>query len=121
MTDVTGALRIVRERERQIVSEGWDAEHDAQHKTGQLALAAALYAIPPYRRHPNVGGLINGSVDMVRALWPGSWSPRWWKPDIDNRVRELEKAGALIAAEIDRLLAEEAAIEKVMREHKDLL
>jgi hypothetical protein len=31
--------------------------------------------------------------------WPWRWE--WWKPG--NRVRELEKAGALIAAEIDRL------------------
>ena len=27
----------------------------------------------------------------------------WWKPTPKNRVRELVKAGALIAAEIDRL------------------
>jgi hypothetical protein len=28
----------------------------------------------------------------------------WYKPSPENRIRELEKAGALIAAEIDRLL-----------------
>jgi hypothetical protein len=28
----------------------------------------------------------------------------WYKPSKDDRIRELEKAGALVAAEIDRLL-----------------
>jgi hypothetical protein len=35
-------------------------------------------------------------------VWP--WEqPDWWKPS-DNPIRNLEKAGALIAAEIDRLI-----------------
>ncbi len=48
----------------------------------------------------------------ISVNWP--WDPKWWKPlyndeedqtpdEIDNRIRELTKAGALIAAEIDRL------------------
>ena len=44
--------------------------------------------------------------------WPRSWVEDWDKRlptrdprDVsDERIRELEKAGALIAAEIDRLL-----------------
>jgi hypothetical protein len=35
-------------------------------------------------------------------VWP--FTEHWWKPTPNNRIRELEKAGALIAAEIDRLL-----------------
>jgi hypothetical protein len=35
-------------------------------------------------------------------FWP--WNFKWWKPHPDNRIRDFEKAGALIAAEIDRLL-----------------
>lgn len=34
--------------------------------------------------------------------WP--WDEEWWKPSLDP-IRNLEKAGALIAAEIDRLEA----------------
>jgi hypothetical protein len=34
--------------------------------------------------------------------WPPSWSYNWWKPS-DDPIRNLVKAGALIAAEIDRL------------------
>lgn len=36
------------------------------------------------------------------SKWPSSWHPEWWKPSNDP-VRNLVKAGALIAAEIDRI------------------
>jgi hypothetical protein len=52
-------------------------------------------------------------------MWP--WKPDWWKPspgtDEEARIRELAKAGALIAAEIDRLQrakARRAAVEDAM-------
>jgi hypothetical protein len=38
----------------------------------------------------------------VPREWP--WDSKWWKPG--ERIRELEKAGALIAAEIARLEVE---------------
>ena len=113
MSDKSGIERIAAERQRQVDEEGWTAEHDARHAQGQLAEAAACYAIP------------DGSRDMVRCSsrsfgdppdrgdahwvqprrWP--WEGEWWKPSGD-RIRDLEKAGALIAAEIDRLLTEES-------------
>ena len=37
-------------------------------------------------------------------MWP--WNGSYWKPTPDDRIKELTKAGALIAAEIDRLLNE---------------
>jgi hypothetical protein len=36
-----------------------------------------------------------------KIFWP--WDRAWWKPSPNNRIRDMEKAGALIAAEIDRL------------------
>ena len=42
------------------------------------------------------------------------WEQKWWKPTPNDRVRELTKAGALIAAEIDRLTRPEE--EKMTRE-----
>jgi len=38
-------------------------------------------------------------IDLMENLWP--WGKEWWKPS--DRRRDLVKAGALIAAEIDRL------------------
>ena len=66
--------------------EGWTFEHDDTHRRGEMARAAACYALHGL----NVKG---------RPRWP--WSHSWWKPR--NRVSDLVRAGALIAAEIDRL------------------
>lgn len=91
----SGAELIGAERERQMDTEGWTPEHDDGHEQGELAGAAACYAIPPHvRKKDHIS-------PSWRALWP--WESRWWKPTPDDRVRELVKAGALIAAEIDRL------------------
>lgn len=89
----TGIEIIAEERERQIDVEGWTAEHDdAGNNDEQLALAAAMYALPSdYREHEY----------HVRNIWP--WDMNWYKPTPEDRIRELAKAGALIAAEIDRL------------------
>lgn len=83
----TGIEIIAAERQRQIEQEGWSAEHDDAHKRGELAWAATCYASPALG-----GRTVN---------WP--WDRNWWKPTPDDRIRELAKAGALIAAEIDRL------------------
>jgi len=94
----TGVERIAEERLRQIEEEGWNDEYDDSHENGELAQAAAAYAIPDVVTTSDDGIIINRVV-----LFPYYWSLTWWKPTPDNRIRELEKAGALIAAEIDRL------------------
>jgi hypothetical protein len=91
VTPKAGVEMIAAERQRQLEAEGWSPEHDAEHVRGELARAAAVYAIPPDRRDPSIWSY----------LWPG-WE---YKPNADDRIRELVKAGALIAAEIDRLTA----------------
>lgn len=94
-----GAQLIAVERLRQIEVEGYTAGHDASHlRLGYedaLVRAAVCYATPPDHR------LRNYSQDDHPRYWP--WAPEYWKPCPDDRVRELVKAGALIAAEIDRL------------------
>jgi len=93
-----GVRRIAAERQRQIESEGWTPEHDNTHHRDQLAWAAVCYAAPAAirreARHPN----------RTVFLDPWPWSTKWDKRGRTDRVRDLEKAGALIAAEIDRLL-----------------
>lgn len=98
----TGIELITEERKRQIEVEGWTAEHDTQHTNEELAIAASCYAIPGDER------IYDGEVP---ENWP--WEEKWWKPaDCEfssdenyhsERIKELAKAGALIAAEIDRL------------------
>ncbi len=87
----SGIELIAEERQRQLEVEEWTPEHDALHTDESLAVAASCYALPEqYDR-----------AEYVDNLW--MWAEGWWKPTPENRVRELVKAGALIAAEIDRL------------------
>lgn len=92
---------IAKERQRQIDSEGWTDQHDDGHVNGDMARAASCYAMPGYCRS-----------ELFKALvWP--WDDSWWKPSPEDRIRELAKAGALIAAEIDRLQRLEVRIKSL--------
>jgi hypothetical protein len=88
----TGAQLIQEERSRQIIVENFTREHDVQHDNGELAAAAASYALWFWSR-----------TDAER-LFPINWNISWLKASDTDRIRNLEKAAALIAAEIDRLL-----------------
>lgn len=98
----TGAGLIAMERERQMTKEGWDAKHDDEHKSGCLAAAAASYALSYVAVHGKVNESIRQAYSAVSLdVWP--FYAEWWKPTHENPIRQLTKAGALIAAEIDRL------------------
>lgn len=84
---------IAAERQRQIEKEGYFIEDDARYTQNELIQAAMCYLWAA--EHPEV--VQKGPP----AGWP--WGSAWWKPSKDGPQRNLEKAGALIAAEIDRL------------------
>lgn len=86
-----GVEAIAQERRRQIDEEGWTPEHDDAYENDELILAARCYLV---QAEYEVAG--HGSQPI---FWP--WHRDWWKPG--DRRRNLVKAGALIAAEIDRL------------------
>lgn len=94
----SGIELIAAERKRQVEGEGWTPEHDDEHSDGSLAVAAVCYAT-----QANQGLYYDGKKLREAALQHWPWSRTWWKPSPENRVRELVKAGALIAAEIDRI------------------
>lgn len=83
------AADVLAERRRQIEAEGWTPEHDDEHSAGEMAKAAACYALVSAGFNP----------DATITVWP--WRRRWWKPG-DKRCN-LVKAAALILAEIERL------------------
>lgn len=92
---LTGGVGIIAaERRRQIESEGWTPERDDGYADEELAAAGACYAMPEDNRN-------YGSQRENREPFEWPWASEWWKPG--DRIRELAKAGALIAAEIDRL------------------
>lgn len=101
--ETIGTKLITQERLRQISDEGWHQKHDALHTGGELLQAAACYisaAQTALIRPDAVEYHSNPPFNQGPAHWP--WLRKWWKPSNDP-IRNLEKAGALIAAEIDRL------------------
>lgn len=90
---MTGIELIAAERERQVTEEGWTAEHDDQHGCGEMVEAAVAYA--RYGAEARFALSLSGTP----SCWP--WDADWWKPS--TKIRSLVKAGALIAAEIERL------------------
>lgn len=97
----TGAELIAEERQRQIDEEGWTSKHDDSHTSFSLTRAAICYAAraigiqcfesitPTRKRH------------VYQDLWP--WEGKWDKRKQHGVLKCLVIAGALIAAEIDRL------------------
>ena len=92
---MNGVERIAAERKRQLKLEGCGAaDHDDKCENGQLADAAACYAATyPIKR--------NDGSDP----WPFMWvpAPLFRNEPTPKRIEQLSLAGALIAAEIERL------------------
>lgn len=93
------ATDVLDERRRQIEEEGWHENHDDGHDGGELAAAAACYALWHTPRGSEALYIHGRWKDIIDLFW--GWDREWFKPS-DPR-RSLVKAGALILAEIERL------------------
>lgn len=80
---------ILFERIRQLNIEGFTSKHDDEHDHGELATAAACYALTS----------VPFPLSRVTPLWP--WSKDSLKPK--TKRSDLVSAAALIIAEIERL------------------
>ena len=90
----TGISVIIEERLRQLTTKGYDNAHDDAHDKGELSKAAALFAWPALSDY------------VFKHEWPEGklfYHPKEPAMTIDDTIKELGKAGALITAEIDRL------------------
>lgn len=86
---MTGSALITAERQRQILKHSYTPIHDAQYTNGQLG-EAAIYAI-------------NGDYET----YPIDWDEKYRNSIAGvgkSYIERLAVAGALIAAEIDRIL-----------------
>lgn len=112
---MNGIDLITNERTRQIESEGYSVPEDfRKYRNDELIRAAVVYAMPFDIREAELSPCTEGSnhaaaiTTFKKLLWP--WEEKWWKPSAD-RKKDLVKAGALIAAELDRIrLAETGTI-----------
>jgi len=93
----TGIEQIADERQKQIDKHGFTGKHHAEHPEWydnyQLQFAATTLMMHEFEEQLDID-----------ALLPDGWDKEWFA-DLNNRSREkrLIIAGALIAAEIDRL------------------
>ena len=83
----TGVELIAIERKRQIEELVFDYTNQRLYGNEQLSLSAVFYALNKKRRK------------WFLMTWP--WTITSFNPTPKNRIKELTKAGALIAAQID--------------------
>lgn len=93
----SGSELIAEERAEQI--RRWGDSHDDEHDGRELWDAARCY-LAAARFADMFGRPMDTSSLGQEGYWP--WEAESWKPS-DEPIRNLVKAGALIAAEIDRL------------------
>ncbi|MDF2381340.1 hypothetical protein JMG10_07680 [Nostoc ellipsosporum NOK] len=104
----TAIQKIAEERQRQIDKKGYCQTHDQDHDKAELASAAAAYTTSYVvntqakasedkitRRRLAV---MNTSIGLIWPFHGGEF-----KPNYENPIRDLIKAGALIVAEIERI------------------
>ncbi|WP_275183563.1 hypothetical protein [Citrobacter freundii] len=104
LTASSAITDIIVERLRQQSDEGWTPKNDDMYKLGTLSTAAACYATRAFST--------SAYKATIPQAWP--WSPHWWKPT--NPRRDLVKAGALIAAEIERIDRQSVQMKEVQHE-----
>lgn len=106
----TGIELIAEERQRQI-DKGYDANHDSKHNFEELANAAKTYINAAFL---TTESREKGNSSESAIAWHEYNEPFEWKylklgwPEEDSfkpdtPLQDLVKAGALIAAAIDRL------------------
>lgn len=117
----TGIELIAEERQRQIQVEGYDRLHDESYKNGELVGAAMCYASESINKdfpkeRPKLRAQLfipsfskfftnpaTGKVDQDKWIEAWPWDDEYDKREKHDKLRCLVIAGALIAAEIDRL------------------
>ena len=103
----TGVELIAEERKIQI-EKGYSLKKDLIYTDNELSIAASCYALSHKDRIENL--IMTDNINTLPFMFP--WGKRCWNPTPNNRIKELQKAGALIAAEIDRLQKMEGNNEK---------
>lgn len=91
----TGIELIAEERQEQIEKHGFDVTHDKEYYDGDQLIDADIYALTGDDK-----------------FYPNSWG-NWWRNKMvaksnstpHSKIERLKIAGALVAAEIDRLAA----------------
>jgi hypothetical protein len=92
----SGAKLIAGERRRQVKEKGYTSKHDDGHDDGSIPVCAAAIAL-------NSEHYATIQYARFKRGWHEERASYVARKYADDRVRQLVIAGALIAAEIDRL------------------
>ena len=96
MNSIEGVLLILEERVEQQIKHGRTVEDDVKYNNDSQLSFAASSLIRDY--------LHNMSPSMIRLQCPNNWNLQHWHKMCNKPYKErLIIAGALIAAEIDRV------------------
>lgn len=93
----TGVELIAIERQEQIEKHGWTKEHDIGHRRGALRVVAATLCCI------GTDAIVNDHLE--RGSGENPWGLEVKLRGEENSIHILKVAGALIAAEIDRIQA----------------
>lgn len=98
---MTGIEMIAEKVRTNRENKGYTKEHDLTHDKGELIVAAECY-LARAGLQVHLGNIDYGpeGPNYMPEAWP--FERASWKPS-DDPIRNLVHAGALIAAEIDRL------------------
>ena len=99
---MTGVELIKEERKKQISKYGYDAKHDLGYKDKQLVYAAIAYLFCAIEE--KAGDVIIEETSKMPNFFP--FDAKFFKDE--GKIENLKKAGAFIAAELDRLQEEES-------------
>ena len=102
---MTGIELIAQERQRQIEREGFTAAYDAEHVNQELAWAAVHWAMPDSVELGHDGLELRIFPELFAVKASRGRYPIKFNRFQGDRIKQLVYAGALIAAEIDRLKA----------------
>lgn len=84
----TGCQLIAEERDKQVIQHGYTISNDKSHRNKELLYGALAY----------LNAAIYGT-SVGKENWP--FENKYWHPE--GYIDCLKKAGAFIAAELDRL------------------
>lgn len=99
-----GLEHISEERKRQQEDLKWTPENDDRYINNELGNAATAYLLANDLEIVSEDPMKNVTISVMMRrdmFWP--FKDYSFKPSPEDRVKELAKAGALIAAEIDRI------------------
>lgn len=97
-----GARLITEERRRQILVELFGTTVDDAYDSMVLAAAGTAYALHAIATHADIPDSFKEALlEVAQHLW--AFPAQNFKPTEESVVKQLTKAGAMIAAEIDKI------------------